>query len=74
MTVNKSKEIRAYLLSGAGGTFHGVDSYDVIMKALKHSKITDVSGEEFEQVLKMHGLRVDQRGDGFILVLPPKNK
>ena len=59
MAPNKHQEIRAYLMSGAGGTFHGEDSYDVLLKALSHSKIADVSGEEFATCLKAHGIIPD---------------
>ncbi|MFB3072323.1 MAG: hypothetical protein ACE1ZU_02365, partial [bacterium] len=68
-------EIRSYLQSGAGGTFHGVDSYDVIMKALSHSKIVGVSGEEFAKVLKSHGITPDYvRAGNYRLVLPLANR
>ena len=72
--MSKQKEIRAYLMSGAGGSFSGVDAYDCWMQALRHSKIADVSGEVFAQVLKAHGIMPDQRGDGFVLVLPMANR
>ncbi len=71
MSKEKQKEIRAYLQSGAGGTFHGEDSYDVFLKALSHSKIPDVSGEEFSFVLKAYGLVPDfVRAGVYRLVLP----
>lgn len=75
MTASKQKEIRAYLMSGAGGTFHGVDSYDVLLKALSHSKIADVSGEEFAKVLKSVGIMPDfVRANYYRLVLPLANR
>ena len=75
MAPNKHNEIRAYLKSGAGGTFHGEDSYDVILKALSHSKIVGVSGEEFAQVLKAYGITPDfVRANNYRLVLPLANK
>ena len=42
MDSSKQNEILKYLKSGAGGSFHGVDSYDVILRALSHSKIEGV--------------------------------
>ena len=75
MSKDKQKEIRAYLQSGAGGTFHGEDSYDVILKALSHSKIEGVSGEEFAIVLKSYGLMPDYvRAGNYRLVLPLANR
>ncbi len=71
MSKEKQKEIRAYLQSGAGGTFHGEDSYDVVMKALSHSKIEGVSGEEFAVTLKAYGIVPDfVRAGVYRLVLP----
>jgi hypothetical protein len=66
----KQNEVRAYLTSGAGGTFYGVDSYDVLMKALAHSKIAGVSGEEFAATLKSHGITPDVVRGAYRLVLP----
>ena len=75
MAPTKQKEIRAYLMSGAGGTFHGVDAYDVLMQALSHSKIVDCSGEEFAQVLKSHGIVPDYvRANDYRLVLPTASR
>ena len=75
MTQSKHKEIRSYLQSGAGGTFHGEDSYDVLLKALSHSKIVGVSGEEFATVLKSHGITPDVvRAGHYRLVLPLANR
>lgn len=75
MTQGKQAEIRSYLTSGAGGCFHGEDSYDVVMQALKHSKIADCSGEEFAQVLKSHGITPDYvRAGNYRLVLPPASR
>ena len=75
MAPNKQKEIRAYLMSGAGGTFTGEDSYDVLLKALSHSKIADVSGEEFAKVLKVYGIMPDYvRAGHYRLVLPLANR
>ena len=71
MAPSKHQEIRAYLQSGAGGIFCGVDSYDVVMKALSHSKIEGVSGEAFATCLKAHGLVPDYvRAGVYRLVLP----
>ena len=67
--MSKGEEIRHYLMSGAGGTFYGVDSYDVILKGLAHSKI-DCSGEEFAQVLKSYGIVSDCVRGACRLVLP----
>ncbi len=73
MTKEKQTEIRRYLMSGAGGTFHGEDSFDVIMKALSHSKIVGVSGEEFAKVLKAYGITPDfVRAGNYRLTLPNK--
>lgn len=75
MTASKHTEIRTYLMSGAGGTFEGEDSYDVVMKALSHSKIPDISGEEFAIVLKSYGLMPDYvRAGNYRLVLPLANR
>ncbi len=73
MSKNVNTEIRAYLMSGAGGTFAGVDAYDCLMRALAHSKI-ECSGEQFATSLKAHGIVPDQRGDGFVLVLPTASR
>ena len=75
MTASKHTEIRTYLMSGAGGTFEGEDSYDVLMKALAHSKIVDCSGEEFATCLKAHGIIPDYvRANDYRLVLPPASR
>jgi len=75
MSKEKQTEIRAYLQSGAGGCFHGVDSFDVVLKALSHSKIADVSGEEFSIVLKAYGIIPDYvRAGVYRLVLPLANR
>ena len=75
MEAIKANEIRAYLQSGAGGTFHGEDSYDVLLRALAHSKIADVSGEEFAACLKSYGIVPDfVRAGDYRLVLPMANK
>ena len=73
--MSKQKEIRNYLMSGAGGTFHGVDAYDVLMKALAHSKIAGCSGEEFATCLKSHGIVLDYvRANDYRLVLPTASR
>ena len=75
MEASKQNEIRTYLKSGAGGTFYGVDSFDVLLKALSHSKIEGVSGEEFAIVLKSYGLMPDYvRAGNYRLVLPLANR
>ena len=75
MAPSKQNEIRRYLQSGAGGTFHGEDSYDLILKALSHSKIVGVSGEEFAKVLKAYGITPDfVRAGNYRLVLPLANR
>ena len=75
MTASKHTEIRTYLMSGAGGTFEGEDSYDVVMQALSHSKIAGVSGEEFATVLKSYGIIPDfVRANNYRLVLPTANR
>jgi hypothetical protein len=75
MSNEKQKEISSYLRSGAGGSFHAEDSYGVIMAALKHSKISDVTGEEFAACLKMFGIVPDfVRAGDYRLVLPMENK
>ncbi len=74
MSNEKQNEIRAYLQSGAGGTFYGCDSSDVLLKALKHSKIAGVSSGEFETTLKVYGIVVDSVRGAYRLVLPVANK
>ena len=74
MSNEKQKEVRAYLMSGAGGTFYGVDSNDVLLKALKHSKIAGVSAGELETTLKSYGITVDSVRGAYRLVLPLENK
>ncbi len=75
MEAIKANEIRKYLQSGAGGSFHAEDSYAVIMAALKHSKIADVTGEEFAACLKSYGIVPDfVRAGDYRLVLPLENK
>jgi hypothetical protein len=71
--MSKHTEIRTYLMSGAGGCFYGVDSYDVLMKALSHSKI-DCSGEEFATCLKAHGIVPDVVRGAYRLVLPTASR
>ena len=72
--MTKGEEIRNYLKSGAGGTFYGVDSYDVLMKALAHSKVADVSGEEFARVLKSYGIVPDCVRGAYRLILPMESR
>ena len=74
MDSSKQNEIREYLKSGAGGTFYGCDSYDVFLKALRHSKIADVSGEEFATTLRAFGITSDAVRGAYRLVLPTANK
>ena len=75
MEAIKANEIREYLKSGAGGTFHGEDSFEVIMAALSHSKIEGVSGGEFATCLKAYGIIPDYvRAGNYRLVLPLANK
>ncbi len=74
MEAAKQNEIREYLKSGAGGTFYGVDSYDVVLQVLKHSKIAGVSGEEFTATLKAHGITPDVVRGAYRLVLPTKSR
>ena len=75
MSNEKQKEISSYLRSGAGGTFHGEDSYDVILRALSHSKIEGVTGEEFAITLRAYGITPDfVRAGNYRLVLPMANK
>ena len=75
MEASKQNEILKYLKSGAGGSFHGVDSYDVILRAQSHSKIEGVSGEEFAKTLRAYGITPDYvRANDYRLVLPMENK
>ena len=74
MSKEKSAEVRAYLQSGAGGCFYGCDSYDVLLKALKHSKIEGVTGEQFAATLKAHGIMPDVLRGAYRLVLPMANR
>ena len=74
MNSSKQKEIRAYLQSGAGGTFYGTDSHDVLLKALKHSKIAGVSAGELEATLTSYGITVDSVRGAYRLVLPLASK
>ena len=74
MSKDKQKEIRTYLQSGVGGTFEGEDSYDVVLKALSHSKIADISGEQFAVTLKAYGIVPDfVRAGVYRLVLPNRS-
>ena len=74
MSNEKANEIRAFLMSGSGGTFYGVDSNDVLAKGLSHSKIAGVSVREFEATLKAYGLVVDSVRGAYRLILPTANK
>ena len=74
MEAAKQNEVREYLKSGAGGTFYGVDSYDVLAKALSHSKVDGVSVEDFATTLKAHGLTVDVVRGAYRLVLPTASR
>jgi hypothetical protein len=74
MSKEKSAEIRTYLKSGSGGTFYGCDSNDVIMRALKHSKIADCSGEDFATTLRIYGITPDVVRGAYRLVLPTASR
>ena len=74
MEAKKQNEVREYLKSGAGGTFYGVDSFDVLLKALSHSKIAGVSGEDFAATLKAHGIMPDIVRGAYRLVLPTASR
>ena len=74
MAPSKQNEVREYLKSGAGGTFYGVDSYDVLLKALSHSKIAGVSGEDFATTLKVYGITPDVVRGAYRLVLPTASR